>query len=169
MDETLLIRPAAPDDINSIGFLAQQIWPDAYREILSPEQLTYMMKLFYSPDSLLKQMTDDQHRFLIVEQEEEAIGFASWGPAGPGIFKLHKLYVLPGGQGKGIGRAILLFIFDVLRSEGAAALRLNVNRHNKARLFYEKLGFKVIGKEDIDIGGGYFMNDFIMECPVPAN
>lgn len=169
MDETLLIRPADLDDINTIGFLAQQIWPETYREILSPEQLQYMMNLFYSPDSLMKQMTEDRHQFLIVEQGEEAIGFAAWGPADPGVFKLHKLYVLPGGQGKGIGRAMLLFIFDVLRSEGIATLRLNVNRQNKAQRFYEKLGFKIIGKEDIDIGGGYFMNDFIMEVPVPPS
>jgi ribosomal protein S18 acetylase RimI-like enzyme len=169
MDETLLIRPADLDDINTIGFLAQQIWPDAYGEILSPEQLQYMLNLFYSPESLMKQMTEDRHQFLIVEQGEEAIGFAAWGPAGPGVVKLHKLYVLPGGQGKGIGRAMLLFIFDVLRSEGIATLRLNVNRHNKAKRFYEKAGFKITGKEDIDIGGGYFMNDFIMECPVPPS
>jgi ribosomal protein S18 acetylase RimI-like enzyme len=169
MDETLLIRPADLDDINTIGFLAQQIWPETYREILSPEQLQYMMNLFYSPDSLMKQMTEDRHQFLIVEQGEEAIGFAAWGSADPGVFKLHKLYVLPGGQGKGIGRAILLFIFDVLRSEGIATLRLNVNRQNKAQRFYEKLGFKITGIEDIDIGGGYFMNDFIMEVPVPPS
>ena len=29
--------------------------------------------------------------------------------------------------------------------------------------FYEKLGFSVVGEEDIDIGQGYFMNDFVME------
>jgi ribosomal protein S18 acetylase RimI-like enzyme len=126
-----------------------------------------MLNLFYSPDSLIKQMIEDRHQFLIVEQREEAIGFAAWGPAGAGVFKLHKLYVLPGGQRRGIGRAILLFIFDVIRPEGATTLRLNVNRANKAKGFYEKIGFKITGKEDIDIGGGYFMNDFIMECPVP--
>jgi ribosomal protein S18 acetylase RimI-like enzyme len=169
MDENLLIRPADLDDINTIGFLAQQIWPDAYGEILSPEQLQYMLNLFYSPESLMKQMIEDRHQFLIVEQGEEAIGFAAWGPADPGVFKLHKLYVLSGGQGKGIGRAILLFIFDILRSQGITTLRLNVNRHNKAKRFYEKAGFKITGKEDIDIGGGYFMNDFIMECPVPPS
>jgi GNAT superfamily N-acetyltransferase len=58
----------------------------------------------------------------------------SWGHAGAGVFKLHKLYVLPGRQGRGLGRAILLFIFDVIRPEGATTLRLNVNRANKAKV-----------------------------------
>jgi hypothetical protein len=41
-----------------------------------------------------------------------------------------------------------------------------VNRYNKARQFYEKMGFVVIGEEDIDIGNNYLMNDYIMEVPV---
>jgi GNAT superfamily N-acetyltransferase len=168
MDETLLIRPADLDDINSIGFLAQQIWPGTYGDIVSPEQLKYMLKLIYSPRSLRRQMVDDHHQFLIVEQDEEPIGFASWSTsADPGVFKLHKIYILSGRQGKGLGKTLLQFIFETIRPEGATRLRLNVNRYNKARQFYERIGFAVIGEEDIDIGHGYFMNDFIMEIAVP--
>ncbi|HET6254593.1 MAG TPA: GNAT family N-acetyltransferase [Puia sp.] len=168
MDETLVIRPADLDDINTIGFLAQQIWPDTYRDILSAEQLKYMLKLIYSPKSLRRQMVNEHQQFLIVERADEPIGFASWSatPAS-GVYKLHKIYVLPGRQGKGLGKTLLQFIFETIRPEGATKLRLNVNRHNKARQFYERMGFTVIGEEDIDIGNGYFMNDFIMEISVP--
>jgi GNAT superfamily N-acetyltransferase len=178
MDNTLLIRQGELEDINSIGFLAQQIWPETYGAILSPEQLQYMMNLFYSPASLRKQMMEDRHQFLIVEQEEEAIGFASWGVASggvasggllqePGAYKLHKLYVLPEQQGKGLGRALLQYIFEAIRPDGARTLRLNVNRYNKARQFYERMGFVVVKEEDVAIGNGYFMNDYVMEITVP--
>ena len=168
MDETLLIRPADLDDINTIGFLAQQIWPATYGEILSAEKLKYMLKLIYSPKALRRQMVDEHQQFLMVEQADEPIGFASWSAAQTaGVYKLHKLYVLPGRQGKGLGRTLLQFIFEAIRPEGASKLRLNVNRHNKARQFYERMGFTVIGEEDIDIGHGFFMNDYIMEIPVP--
>ena len=50
-----------------------------------------------------------------------------------------------------------------MKAKGATVLQLNVNRHNTAKSFYEKLGFAVIKEEDIDIGSGYFMNDYIME------
>lgn len=159
------MRSADLDDINTIGFLAQQIWPDTYRDILSPEQLQYMMKLFYSPSSLRRQMLDQHHQFLLVEQGEEPVGFASWGATEePGVFKLHKIYVLPGRQGKGLGQSILQFIFEAIRPAGARVLRLNVNRFNKARQFYEKMGFSVKGEEDVPIGNNYFMNDYIMEA-----
>ena len=169
MNEIFTIRRASADsnDINAIGFLAQQIWPDTYGAILSPEQLKYMLDLFYNPDALSRQMREDKHQFIIVEQGEEAIGFAAWGPVEPGMAKLHKLYVLQTGQGKGLGRAMLDFIYGNLREEGVSKLRLNVNRHNKAQRFYEKLEFKIIGREDIDLGNGYYLNDIILEASVP--
>ena len=173
MDETLSIRPGELEDINTIGFLAQQIWPGTYGAILTDEQLQYMLNLFYSPASLRRQMMEDRHQFLIVEHEDEAIGFASWGVASggvaaePGVYKLHKLYVLPGHQGKGLGRALLQYIFEAIQPEGASLLRLNVNRYNKARQFYEKMGFTVVKEEDVAIGNNYFMNDYVMEIKVP--
>ena len=169
MDERLSIRPADLDDINTIGFLAQQTWPDTYGKILSAEQMQYMMNLFYSPASLRRQMVDEHHHFVLVEQGEDAIGFASWSTTpDPGIYKLHKIYFLPGQQGKGLGRSLLQFIFGEIAPEGARALRLNVNRNNKARQFYERMGFAVTKEEDVPIGNGYFMNDYVMEIAVPA-
>jgi GNAT superfamily N-acetyltransferase len=169
MESSLSFRFADLDDINTIGFLAQQIWPVTYGDILPSVQLDYMLNLFYSPASLRKQMTEDKHRFLIVEEDEEAIGFASWAPAEqPGVFKLHKLYVQTGRQGKGRGKAILHFIFDDVRARGGTTLRLNVNRWNKARQFYERMGFSVVREEDVAIGNNYFMNDYVMEMPVPV-
>jgi GNAT superfamily N-acetyltransferase len=169
MDDTLSIRPGDLDDINAIGFLAQQIWPGTYGSILSAEQLQYMLNLFYSPAALRKQMVEDKHQFLVVEQEEEPIGFASWSAADePGVYKLHKLYVLPGQQGKGLGRTLLQYIFDAIAPEGATTLRLNVNRYNKARQFYDRVGFAVVKEEDVPIGDGYYMNDYVMEIAVPG-
>jgi diamine N-acetyltransferase len=163
MKNELTIRKAGPDDINLIGYLAHTIWPGAYGNILSAEQLKYMLDLIYSPAALRRQMTTDQHNFYIAELGDEPIGFASYGALSEqNSFKLHKLYVLPGTQGKGIGKALIDFIIKQLQPLGAKKLLLNVNRHNKAKNFYEKLGFTVIKEEDIDIGNGYFMNDYVM-------
>lgn len=167
MEEPLSIRPADLDDINTIGFLAQQIWPVTYGGIVPEDHLQYMLNLFYHPASLRRQMVDEHQQFLLLEQGEEAIGFASWAPTKEaGVFKLHKLYVLPGQQGKGLGRMILQYIFGDIRPAGGKKLRLNVNRHNKARQFYERMGFVVVGEEDVPVGNDVFMNDYIMEVDV---
>ena len=164
MDPNLLIRPADTEDINTIGFLAQQIWPVTYKDLLPPDQLAYMLDLFYSPPALRRQMLEDRHSFLIVEEENEPIGFASWSPVDEeGVWKLHKLYVLPGKQGKGLGMAMLGYIMDAIRPLDAKSLRLNVKRDNKARYFYERAGFSITGEEDIPIGRNYFLRDYVME------
>lgn len=156
------IRKAFPSDIPLIRELALRIWPGTYQDILTSEQLDYMLDLFYSNKALQEQM-EQQTDFIIVNDGESPVGFASFGPIDPGVYKLHKIYVLPSQQGKGTGRFIIEYVISEVKSKGAHALQLNVNRHNKAKHFYEKLGFVVIKEEDIDIGNGYFMNDYVME------
>lgn len=156
------IRSAAAEDIPQIRNIAAATWPEAYGSILTEEQIRYMLQLFYSPEALLQQMQEQGHRFLMLEENGQQLAFASYGQLSQEDWKLHKIYILPGQQGKGLGRLLLDRILEALQQEGAEGLRLNVNRHNKALKFYERLGFTVIGEEDIDIGEGYFMNDYIM-------
>ena len=163
MEKELNIRAADEDDINIIGWLAQQVWPVAYKDILSKDELEYMLQLIYSPDSLKQQMQMN-HQFLIAEFEHEPVGFASYSPlTEPGIFKLHKLYVLPELHGKGLGKALLDSVTGEVVSLKANTLRLNMNRQNKARVFYERNGFTIVGEEDVDIGNNYYMKDYVME------
>lgn len=156
------IRKATAADIPLIREMAYTIWPVTYGNILSKDQLDYMLTLLYSETALLKQMLDG-HQFILACDDEETVGFASSSEIGPGIFKLHKIYVLPSQQGKGTGKFIIGYLAAHFKSQGGRILQLNVNRHNSARQFYEKLGFMRIREEDIDIGNGYFMNDFVME------
>ena len=161
----IAIHPAEPGDLEVIHQLAYDIWPFSYGEILSVPQLQYMLENFYSLSSLQNQVTVLKHQFLIVRENDVPVGFASFSmhKDDPAIYHLHKIYVLPGEQGKSIGRQILAFIIKQIKMEGAVSLQLNVNRHNKAVVFYEKQGFTTIREEDIDIGNGYFMNDYVME------
>ncbi len=156
------LRKATLAEIPIIQSLVHKIWPIAYSEILTAAQLEYMLDKFYATESLSKQFASG-HTFLLLSDEEQDIGFAAYNAINPTTYKLQKLYVLTQQQGKGSGRFIIDHIISSIQSIGATHLQLNVNRHNKARSFYEKLGFKVIKEEDIAIGSGYFMNDYVME------
>ena len=159
------IRAATVNDIPAIRQLASDTWPNAYGHILSAEQIAYMLELFYSTESLQQQMLAQHVSFLLLEDDNKPVGFASFAAkAGDEkIYHLHKLYVLDEMQGTGAGKALLQAVAAQCSDSGASRLRLNVNRHNKALHFYIKQGFAIAGQEDIDIGNGYFMNDFIME------
>jgi ribosomal protein S18 acetylase RimI-like enzyme len=78
--------------------------------------------------------------------------------------KLHKLYLLPSSQGKGVGKALLLEVVKRAREAGQKSLVLNVNKQNKKAIdFYRVLGFVTIRQEVNDIGSGYVMDDDVME------
>ena len=162
------IQNAGYNDLHIIHDLAHRIWPYAYGDILSPEQLQYMLEQIYSLASLQEQFTDLQHTFLLVTSNNRPIGFASFSPKEKNskTYRLHKIYLLPQQQGTGIGKLLLKYVINTVTSLGADSLELNVNRHNKARFFYEKEGFAVITHEDIDIKNGFFMNDYVMKLAI---
>jgi diamine N-acetyltransferase len=163
MTTTPVIRIADKTDIQSISILAHAVWPDTYSSILTEAQIKYMLELFYSHGSLAKQM-DEGHIFLIALMNAETVGFASYSHGNyKGIYKVHKLYVHPMLHGKGFGKTMLDAIVEDITRKEAVAMQLNVNRHNRAKSFYERYGFKIVGEEDIAIGEGYFMNDYVME------
>ena len=163
MNPDLKFRQISKDELGIVKRLADEIWPETYKNILSVQQIAYMMNLFYTVASLKEQMVSKKHRFIIAEEGGRPVAFASFGKMKEGVYKLHKIYVHSLMQGKGIGRDMITWITEKLREENAESLELNVNRNNKAMEFYMKLGFHILREEDIDIGAGYFMNDYVMQ------
>lgn len=159
------VSKAGTDLIPAIRQLANKTWKVAYADILSPQQMEYMLQMFYSEASLNEQMKHG-HQFIVAFENNTFIGFASYSPKSalePRVFRLHKLYIDPIQQGKRVGKTLIDFIIADIKTASATSLELNVNRHNKALHFYSKLGFTIVKEEDIDIGQGYFMNDYVME------
>lgn len=159
------IRKAATEDIPLIRELTFQIWPQTYATLLTPAQLDYMLDLMYSEASLQKQMSNGS-QFIFAYDNEQPVGFAAYFLKEPSVYKLDKIYILPSQQGKGTGRLMLDYVMDEIKQSGAAFLQLQVKRDNKARFFYEKLGFIILKEINVDIGNGYFMNDYLMEKKV---
>jgi len=158
----VITRKANLNDIEIILTIAYSTWPIAYSNILSKEQLDYMLTQFYSIHSLQNQF-EKEHIFLIAENAKNPVGFASYSNLdNPSIYKLHKLYVLPDAHNKGIGKTLLNEVIHQIKLRNGKSLILNVNRNNIAKDFYLHMGFEVTDIDDIDIGNGFYMNDFIM-------
>ena len=159
------LRPASPADFPVIRDLAHRTWPVTFAGILAREQMAYMLEMMYSDAALREQTTERGHRFLLATDDDgAALGYASYEPHyRPGTTKLHKLYVLPEEQGRGIGRALVTAVEAAAREAGDAVLRLDVNRDNAATGFYKHAGFTKVGAAVTDIGGGYVMDDLVYE------
>ena len=161
----LSITKAIATDIPLIRQLTFSIWPQTYSSVISKEQIDYMLEMMYNPATLQKQIEEDGYTFIIVYDDTEPVAFASYNETEPQLWKLNKIYILPSQQGKGTGKFIINYIVDEIKTKHAKALQLQVNRQNKAKGFYENLGFKIIKTADFDIGNGFFMNDYVMELP----
>ena len=111
------IRKATSADCGLIHKLAWQIFPETYKEILSKEQIEYMMEWMYSLESIRQQMEEEGHVYLIACEECEAAGYVSVQQQGKDLFHLHKIYVLPYYQGAHCGsflfREAVKYIRDV--------------------------------------------------------
>ena len=159
------IRKATPSDTETIAALAEKIWMQYYPEIITVEQIRYMLDKMYSAPALQQQMSEGQDFYLLLENEQP-IGYCSFSTTEPGHYFLHKFYVDTHYHGKGIGTFLLNEMLKQLAP--VLTVRLTVNRKNYRSInFYFKNGFTIEKIADFDIGNNYFMNDFIMLLKKP--
>ena len=157
------IRQATITDLETIRQIADKTWWEAYSPILEKEQISYMLNTIYSVENISAQLKNNTQSYLLLIEDDKPVAFAAYSPReeDPEIFKLHKLYCLPETQGKGYGKILINEVVQKTIKAGKHTLDLNVNRYNKAKNFYEKMGFAVAYEEDIPIGP-YWMNDYVM-------
>jgi GNAT superfamily N-acetyltransferase len=156
------IQKADITAIAAIQQIAKLTWPVTYKDILPEGQLDYMLQRLFNA-AALKQQIENGYQYLLALEDATPIGFASYSPKNdPSTYKLNRLYIHPAEQGKGIGKLLLDHIIRDILLNNATYLDVNVNRHNKALTFYQKNGFEIIKEEDIDVGNGYFMNDYVL-------
>ncbi|WP_456312598.1 GNAT family N-acetyltransferase [Pseudomonas shirazensis] len=161
----ITISEATLNDLKLIQEIAYKTWPLTYGEILSKEQLDYMLNLIYSDEALTEQYEKKEQLFYLVSNSESTLGFIGieHNYKNGAVTRIHKIYLLPETQGKGIGKIVIEEIVKLALQNNSTALSLNVNRFNNALRFYQKLGFEVTDEVNIDIGNGYLMEDYVME------
>lgn len=154
----LSFQSATATDVPTIIALAHEIWHKHYPDIITKEQIDYMLSTRYSSEQITSAM-ERAEQFYLVTLNEKPIGFASIEKQTDFYF-LHKFYLLTDNQKQGVGTQFFRFLLQEMNNE---KVRLQVNRQNiKAINFYFKNGFVIERAADFDIGNGYYMNDFIM-------
>ena len=159
------IRLLGKDELKLVRQVADSVWPITFKEILSPEQIAYMMEMMYAAEVMDKEFDEGIH-FYGVFDGTDAVGYLIWGhyDGAPQTAKLHKCYLLTDYQGKGIGSMMLQTAKAFAREAGYKHLRINVNRQNaKAIKAYVRNDFKTIETVDNPIGNDFYMNDYVME------
>ncbi|MEM1294314.1 MAG: GNAT family N-acetyltransferase [Verrucomicrobiota bacterium] len=159
-------QPASPGDAIVVRQMAEEIWYLCYPGIITQQQIDFMLDWMYAPEKLADEIADPEIEFGFLVQDDDAVGYASYGPENPGDRKaghLHKFYLHPRKHGQGLGSAALREIIRLARSQGYESLSLRVNRANQAAVrCYEHCDFVIEREVCSDIGNGFVMDDFWM-------
>jgi len=159
------IIKATEEHIPVIQDIARVTWYHTYSGLLTDDQSEYMLDMMYSTQSLKDQMNNKLHRYLLAKDDNGFAGYISYelDYGSSEKAKIQKLYVLPSYHGKGIGKLLIDEVADIAKSHSVRYLLLNMNKQNPAVNFYHKMGFRIIAEDCIDIGGGYVMDDYILQ------
>ncbi len=166
MRADLTILPATEDgQLAEIQELAHAIWREHYPGIISPEQIEYMLQAGYNLDALRRDLTQGQIRYDRALIDGTLVGFSAYGPhSDAGALMLHKLYVDAARRGRGCARKLVAAACDYARANAFDRVVLRVNKGNHIAIAaYERIGFTKRGPIVSDIGGGFCMDDYLMQ------
>ncbi len=145
-----------------VAELADEIWNEHYIKILTKQQIDYMLNNFQSEQALEEQIKSGYEYYLIFDNGIPA-GYLGFCLKDDFLF-LSKLYLKQEMRGKGLGRSSIEFAENYAKQNNISKIRLTVNKYNMTSVYvYNNLGFQKIDAVETDIGGGFIMDDYIME------
>lgn len=149
-------------EVDTVVSVAATIWREYFPQVIQPAQIEYMLERFLSHSSIRTQMTGG-YRYYLLETEQRVVGFMAVAEQGRRLH-ISKLYVHEDARGQGLAREALNFLETYCLREGLDCLWLRVNIHNALAIsVYSRLGFHILETLVEDIGGGFVMDDYVME------
>ncbi|MCL2047177.1 MAG: GNAT family N-acetyltransferase [Defluviitaleaceae bacterium] len=176
-----------------ISALAGEIWREHYPPIIGMAQVEYMLEKYQTPEQILADIKNDTTYFTAKcgthddthdnthggtndNTHHETIAYAACQPKHDHLL-ISKLYVRKDHRGKGLGRAFVNEALALCREYNSKILatphatqsalnkiQLIVDKNNHTAIkAYAKMGFANVGCVKIDIGGGFFIEDYVME------
>lgn len=161
----LAIAPLAEEEVDAVCALAAQIWRWHYPLIIGTAQTEYMLAQRYDPGIVRAELARGDIWWDTLAEDEGIVAFASSFPGGvEHAIRIDKLYVHPERQRIGYGGALIEHTCERAVRLGYRRVRLAVNKRNAAAIgAYRKYGFEIAEAVVKDIGGGFVMDDYIME------
>jgi ribosomal protein S18 acetylase RimI-like enzyme len=156
MDDEILIRTARPEDASRIARLDVETWRATYAGILATPFLvglsTQRRELGWA--TVIEREPRDVR--VALNSDGDIVGFGSCGrcrPGAPFAGEVFTLYVAPDWQNQGIGRGLLLALFERLVAQGCSSAIIWVLRDNPGRFFYHRLGGREVQHKVFTVGG----------------
>ena len=154
----------ADEELREVSVLAEKIWHECFVGIISEAQIDYMVGKFQSYNAMKEQISDQGYSYYAVRDNGDICGYIGMKPEEGSRFFLSKLYLRKDKRNKGIASQMFEKVISEAKAAGKSSVYLTVNKHNRHAIdVYIKKGFRMISDAVTDIGGGFVMDDYIME------
>ncbi|MGD8587297.1 MAG: GNAT family N-acetyltransferase [Chromatiales bacterium] len=152
------------EQVAAVARLAELIWREHFTSIIGADQVAYMLEKFQSSRAIASQLTSGIEYYM-AEVDGNQVGYTAIMPdRSNGRMMISKLYVRREQRGGGVGSGVLKFIESECARRGFTTLWLTVNRFNDGPIrWYLRQGFRKVDEVKKDIGGGFYMDDYIMQ------
>jgi len=157
-----------------ISGIGRSSFHDAFSRLFRvPQDLEHYLDYTYGEEKIARSLARENNVYFLALDGTKAVGFAklkkhSLASQIDSVWQseLQKIYVLPGAQGTGVGKALMQGVLKLMEQVQPEYLWLDVIIENdKARRFYEKTGFTRHGDHYFTIGSQEWKYD-LMKMPI---
>jgi GNAT superfamily N-acetyltransferase len=165
----IAIRVATAGDASLLAKLGHRTFRDAFSAENSESDMVSYLTIAFSHDIQARELADESSVFLIADVDSSAVGYARllFGPApacvpGGSPVEIARFYSDSPWIGRGVGPALMTASLDVAARHGCDVAWLSTwKRNTRARAFYSKWGFSVLGEQEFIVGEDV-QQDFVM-------
>jgi diamine N-acetyltransferase len=178
MSNEIIIRRGTIDDAEKLAPLAIKIFNDTFagHPLNKPEDMEIYIAEAFSLEQTARELSDKDTIVLIVESNRQMIGFAMLYEhstekciSDPDPIEIQRFYIAREYQGKGIAHSLMEKCLEIAVEKNYQTIWLGVWEYNyRARRFYEKLGFRVVGDHIFQLGSDP-QTDLVMEKKLTDN
>ena len=132
-------------------------WRESFAGVV-PQAFLDQMSVEQRARAFAARFSDESYRMFVAEAEGHGVvGFADFGeprePFGAYRGELYAIYLLPEFQRKGVGRRLFDLGVEFFLSRGISSMYLLALEASPYRKFYEKMGGRVVGRKQVELGG----------------
>lgn len=154
MSPSLVIRPAAHDDVEAIAGVCTRSARRAYAGLVTEDYVDRVVRLFFEPERLAREVlpSGEWFGFVVAQAGGAIVGVSGTGRSAhrADACELFALYVDPSCQRRGVGKALVAHSVAQAENCGAAELDVSVLPGNASAVrFYEACGFQTAGEREI--------------------
>ncbi|MFY9242336.1 MAG: GNAT family N-acetyltransferase [Polaribacter sp.] len=149
ISENIKLKEISISDDNTLFNLMKEIYPPAYQHFWTDAGEWYV-NTQYSKDNIFKELSEENTDYYFIVFNDEIVGNFRiiWDKKLANLseekqVKLHRIYLHPKTQGKGIGKKLIFWLEANAKQKGYKIIWLDtMNEQPQAFQFYKKLGYK---------------------------